>query len=1235
MRFHAIRLYNLNSLKGRHAIEFDRPPLAHAGLFAITGDTGAGKTTILDAITLALFAETSRDHNKEVMSNGTSECSAEVEFSNEKGRFLARWSQKRSNRKADTLPVVRDFAEWDNDTATWKILANTKTEVDGKGNKRGAVETYLGLGYEQFRRTILLAQGAFAAFLHANEQDRSEVLERLTDTDIYSRISIAAFERARATKRELERLQLEKNARRLLSDEEVAAFAAEAEQLEHERHGLDHQLAQLRAQTALHRQLAQLRLDLDAVAQQATVLDGEQAAFGPDALRLQHHRALLPLQPLWAQFATAQSDAEQLEQLHLTLQHNLVAENAALEQLTPVLAQAQQETERCETALETLEPLIRKALQWGEQIAAQQKAWDEQVANLAQRAARTAEIEANFDQKQQETTQWAQAAAQAEQWLQQHPMDPDLGVHLQWIDEQPLPELRNIIGQIKKIDDDSLALQPQIERTESDYQAALGKETTAQTQAETTAQAWNEALAQLPDTWRDHGQPEAILAEMGAYRQRLEAFVRQFAQYREKLQNLADLREKQEDISRAAESTLGLLLIAEDELADAAQLEEIKRVRKERDQQALNYERDRATLLVEGEPCPLCGSVHHPFASEATLVAIANDAENEWFLAKKALEIVQKRYSALNLDLRDQGTALRQLELELGTTLDDEADALLHTDFDSEEKVLAELSHQLRLGETEDNWDVRENALQLRLENAQERQIALQTAWQQRQEAVQSLAVRERDRLEAEHARALARARAEQLAAERSGLQQRQDATTDTLNGRLAPYGIAFEATAVFKQQLDALKGQYLEFQKQTELHQNSQKQRELAHSQAVALEKQLDERRSETQQLEAAMRVVETALAEKKQQRNEVLGQRDPLQEQAQLQQQREQARQTYAAAHTNYQNLRDKVTSLRSQTENTLERFKQNRDRANGLRLELETACGALASKGKIPVRLGDVAEYLAQHLLEPRVASDLETRKKQIEDLHLALQTRQQMLAQAYETASQQPGAAEAPWAAEQALVRTEDDRKQLDQRLGAIATELEGNQKRTQEAAELVAQITALSKVWERQEELKELIGQSDGSKFRKYAQSLTLDQLVVHTNRHLAKLQGGRYRLRTHPEAALELEIIDTFQADFVRSVRTLSGGETFLASLALALGLADMTNRKTRIQSLFIDEGFGALDETALEIALETLEGLQAQGLTIGVISHIRDMINRIPAQVRVLKKSDGFSLLEIPGESL
>ena len=135
MKIHTIRLQNLNSIRGDVVIAFDQEPFIHTGLFAITGDTGAGKTTILDAITLALYGCTSRDHEKEVMSNGTTEALAEVEFSNEKGRFLARWQQKKSNRKATPLIVSRDLAEWHADTEEWRIIASGKSEVDGKSKE--------------------------------------------------------------------------------------------------------------------------------------------------------------------------------------------------------------------------------------------------------------------------------------------------------------------------------------------------------------------------------------------------------------------------------------------------------------------------------------------------------------------------------------------------------------------------------------------------------------------------------------------------------------------------------------------------------------------------------------------------------------------------------------------------------------------------------------------------------------------------------------------------------------------------------------------------------------------------------------------------------------------------------------------------------------------------------------------------------------------------------------------
>ncbi|RMF20679.1 MAG: ATP-binding cassette family protein, partial [Bacteroidetes bacterium] len=168
-----------------------------------------------------------------------------------------------------------------------------------------------------------------------------------------------------------------------------------------------------------------------------------------------------------------------------------------------------------------------------------------------------------------------------------------------------------------------------------------------------------------------------------------------------------------------------------------------------------------------------------------------------------------------------------------------------------------------------------------------------------------------------------------------------------------------------------------------------------------------------------------------------------------------------------------------------------------------------------------------------------------------------------------------------------------------------------------------------KTLERWERLNDLIGSADGKKFRTYAQGLTLRKLVQLANRYLETL-NGRYVIHKPEEDTLELSIIDTYQADNERSMNTLSGGESFLVSLALALGLSDMAGRKTRIRSLFIDEGFGTLDEASLDLAISTLENLQAQGKLIGIISHVKELKERIATQIRVLKRGSGFSVIEV-----
>ena len=186
----------------------------------------------------------------------------------------------------------------------------------------------------------------------------------------------------------------------------------------------------------------------------------------------------------------------------------------------------------------------------------------------------------------------------------------------------------------------------------------------------------------------------------------------------------------------------------------------------------------------------------------------------------------------------------------------------------------------------------------------------------------------------------------------------------------------------------------------------------------------------------------------------------------------------------------------------------------------------------------------------------------------------------------------------------------------------------------DASNRLRQLTLTETIKEKERQLEDwgslnaLIGSKEGDKFRRFAQGLTLDNLVWLANNQLNRLHG-RYLLQRKESEALELQVVDTWQADALRDTRTLSGGESFLVSLALALALSDLVSHKTRIDSLFLDEGFGTLDAQTLDIALDALDTLNASGKTIGVISHVDAMKERIPVQVNV-KKINGLGISKL-----
>ncbi len=202
-------------------------------------------------------------------------------------------------------------------------------------------------------------------------------------------------------------------------------------------------------------------------------------------------------------------------------------------------------------------------------------------------------------------------------------------------------------------------------------------------------------------------------------------------------------------------------------------------------------------------------------------------------------------------------------------------------------------------------------------------------------------------------------------------------------------------------------------------------------------------------------------------------------------------------------------------------------------------------------------------------------------------------------------------------------------ELQKSIGSAEKELEinaiNNKKHEDKIKELQKKKEAF-KVWVK---LNEMIGSASGDKFAKFAQGITLDQLIYLANKHL-KILSPRYELQRSLDSSkqLEIEICDSFQGDVVRGVNTLSGGESFIVSLSLALGLSSLASQKISIDSLFLDEGFGTLDSDSLELALNALNQLQSSGKMIGVISHMEALKERIPLQIRVLPRGDGTSVL-------
>ncbi len=1215
MKILAIRLKNLASLAGPIDIDFTAEPLASAGLFAITGPTGAGKSTLLDALCLALFGDVPRLNNiskeakvpdgdgdistddpRTLLRRGSGSGYAEVDFVGVDGhRYRARWEANRARDKANGKLQASRQSLHDLDS---EQLLNSQ----GKHEYKQLIEARLGLNYMQFTRAVMLAQSEFSAFLKANDKERSELLEKLTNTSIYTRLGQRAFSKTREAF-EAHRV-LEERASHLLP------------MADNDRAALDLSLAQAQQQLKVDqgrvRQLEQQRQWLNEQRQ----LQDQQAAAG---------QALQAAEQHWQQLVDERQDLQRLDQL-APQRHQFSRQQAIASQLAPlataVLEQDRQQTEllRHSTQLEQELDSARKALGQAQADQAERapllrQAFSEQhtLTRLEQERVKLQQLGEQADQAVNDGVQQLQQLDQAQQRSQQQLAQIEAGLqhsaHLADL-SNAWQAYRNQLQQLLQIGN----------RLNQGREELPGLQAQA-SQADAVLQEQREALELL---YREAGAEPQALAEqidlLGAMLQdnrkqqrAVEALSRLHSQELELEQRAHSLRERQQAGLQQRQQLIGAGQQAKAELENAEQALALTRQLLERQRLARNASvEELRAQLQEGEPCPVCGSAEHPYHQPDVLLdSLGRHDQAEEAAAharvdglKAQLEELRAQVGVLNGQIKEfqhQQAQLAEQQQPLAEQLAAHAlwPALAGQDSQGRSAWLkAQLS---RLNQEIDRDEQRQTTLLTLQKDAARLHQQLQVANDGQRQAAQ--------RLNQQH---------QALAADEERLQQAlADFATllpeDILKALRDEPAQAFLALDQhISQRLQQLEQQKDERQEQTQ----RQHQLDKLHTQQQARLQRQDELRQQI-----------TALVEQQRQScdslRDLLGEQPSAEHwQTHLEHQVEQARQAEASTAQRLQDARTQGVQLASQ-------LKADQARLQALEQEHAQLQGEIGQWRAQHPELDDsgLARLLAIDEAQlGQLREKLQGAEKAIEQARVLLQEREQRLQQHLAQAHGELPAE----ALEQTLAELQQHLVVHEQHCAELRAQQADDQRRQLAHQALAEEIAKAYQEWQRWARLNALIGSATGDTFRKIAQGYNLDLLVHHANSQLRQL-ARRYRLK-RGGSSLGLLVLDTEMGDELRSVHSLSGGETFLVSLALALGLASMASSTLRIESLFIDEGFGSLDPESLQLAMDALDGLQALGRKVAVISHVQEMHERIPVQIQVQRQGNGLSQVQVCG---
>ena len=1212
MRILKLHFKNLNSLVGDWTIDFTLPEYSEQGIFAITGPTGAGKSTILDAICLALYGRTPRlerinASQNEIMSRQCGECFASLEFQTSSGRYRTWWKQTRAHKKPDgNLQNAQHVIE---------DRGNKKTLEDKLSKTPLVVTEVTGMDFEHFTRAMLLAQGGFAKFLQSNADERSPILEKITGTEIYSQISKLVHERKISEEAKLDNINAKLSGINLLNSTEIELLNAELTELNSKIKELANNKIELQKQQAWLNDLQKLYDELDSIHQAQQQLQLSQEQFAIEELRLK--------------------DAKVAQEINTDIYINLLALRKQVRDIKQNLSDNEQELPQVQEGVAKQQidftQVNNEFISYKTTYASNLKTLQEVRlldADILTKASIIAGVNTKLDGcnteinklvllqqgfiSQQNQKQLLQTEISS--YLEAHQADAllvtsysgicagldslsDLNARITSYQAEQTNELSNQSKLTEKLQEvQQNEAKHKIDNEELNVQIAQLQQSIQQLSTGKSVAVLADEILHLNNTRSDYSELAKDLQETAGLDLKLNKTQHELNQQNKFLE--------ESSVALAKESEL---LESSNQLMDSLNSQKILQSKIV----SLSEERNNLEPL---KPCPLCGSLDHPYANN---LPVDNELDSQIDKIKSRISELQKSITKLNNQFATNGAKIENLteqQNEVASRKDllqqsisnllskyslntDEVNTTIIqqtlTKFDEQTTKLKDQIKQLHGYETQlDEYKAKQQSL---LKILSDTNLDLTKFTEQKLALEKRLNELDRDLIATQDEYKILLTK---LTNELSNYQIHSIKSTEilpikeTLASRLNTWQTKQQQSDSVKQELQELAHQI-----------------EQSNSLQLNINKQIAEHTNE-------LSLQQKGLNEVSSKRKELFGDKNTEETEKQWVNELRIIEERANAAKIKLDKLTQQQTTLLAVIDKDKTQLQPLQDKQG----QLEQQFTARLNN----VNIANEEEFIAKRLSREEIDA-IQNRSNELKLQAIELSNRQKRTTDTLSGEQQKQYTSKTIDELQIEIDSIQNNSDAYNQSMGEISAQLTANQQAQEQQKDSLVLRDKQLDITKQYRDLHVLIGSSDGKKFRNFAQGLTFELVVKHANQQLLQM-SDRYLLTRDNNAPLELNVIDNYQGGEVRTTKNLSGGESFVISLALALGLSKLSSNKVQVDSLFLDEGFGTLDEDSLQTALDALDSLQRDGKLIGVISHVGALKERISLQIQVEPVNGGVS---------